>query len=446
MHRACAQVALLLVATVPASANGITIVGGSPRAIGRAGTSAVGDDGGGALLINPGAIARRDDTRVQVGVTVIDDAVTWAPDAADAPIARDQAGSRAQPVAAVIGALGAWVVGAGVMTAGVAAHALRDPRDVADPTDLGARFEYRYSGIAGRVRRDTLAIAVARRLGDAVALGGAFGASRIAVDETRRLWAGLGEPIGDPGHDVQLALSGHDGFVPSATVGVLAAPFDAAVELGASVAWTGRTEIDGDVAADGPADGPSVHLSTPRAALGFRHPIVARAGARYLGAWLVAELGGELWLAPGSAEQTAWSIAGARVEDPSGAVAELTTVPSRLSLRSHGAVRGAVDVELLAGFLWATAGYAYRVGGTTPARLSPSLGDLGGHTLALGVEAAAGGFTCTLGWSRTLTRARRGGAALALDNPFDGGDAAVPGGRYDGSTDQLGALLEISLD
>src|SRR5262245_37924698 len=46
----CALVAL---APARAHADGIAIVGGSPRAIGRAGAATVGDDGGGALLINP---------------------------------------------------------------------------------------------------------------------------------------------------------------------------------------------------------------------------------------------------------------------------------------------------------------------------------------------------------------------------------------------------------
>src|SRR6185436_15685327 len=69
-HVVCALVAL---APAQAHADGIAIVGGSPRAIGRAGAATVGDDGGGALLINPAAMARRDTTRGQIGVAVLDD-------------------------------------------------------------------------------------------------------------------------------------------------------------------------------------------------------------------------------------------------------------------------------------------------------------------------------------------------------------------------------------
>ncbi|MEJ7597608.1 MAG: hypothetical protein WKG01_06835 [Kofleriaceae bacterium] len=44
---------------------------GSPRSIGRAGVGTVGDDGGGALVINPAAIARRDSTRVQLALRLL---------------------------------------------------------------------------------------------------------------------------------------------------------------------------------------------------------------------------------------------------------------------------------------------------------------------------------------------------------------------------------------
>ncbi|MCX5745587.1 MAG: hypothetical protein NT062_24180, partial [Proteobacteria bacterium] len=51
------------------TAHGDGLVGGAmPRAIGRAGTGTVGDDGGGALLLDPAALARRETTRVQLGI------------------------------------------------------------------------------------------------------------------------------------------------------------------------------------------------------------------------------------------------------------------------------------------------------------------------------------------------------------------------------------------
>src|SRR5215467_7290936 len=73
----CAIVALM---PMLGRADGIAIVGGSPRAIGRAGAATVGDDGGGALLINPAAMARRDTTRAELGAAVIEDAPEWQSD------------------------------------------------------------------------------------------------------------------------------------------------------------------------------------------------------------------------------------------------------------------------------------------------------------------------------------------------------------------------------
>src|SRR5262249_19063752 len=59
---------IVAVLTIPllADAGGLVVVSGSARSIGRAGTGTVGDDGGGALLINPAAMARRETKRVQL--------------------------------------------------------------------------------------------------------------------------------------------------------------------------------------------------------------------------------------------------------------------------------------------------------------------------------------------------------------------------------------------
>ena len=446
VRRACV-VMLVLVAAAPAQAGGLAIVGGSPRAIGRAGAGTVSDDGAGALLLNPAALARRDTTRMQVGVALAEDATEWLSDDAAAPIARDQAGSQLLPVAAVAGSIAGWTLAAGVMTAGVTERVLRDPTDVPRPGDQGALFGYRYAGIAGAVRRDTATIAIARRLGDAVALGASFGLSRIEVRETRRIWAGFTgiTPVGDPSRDVQLALAGTDDVVPSATAGILLAPPDQPLELGASVAWTARTIADGDVDATGSTGGTSVRERSPRAQIAFRHPVAVRAAARYLGEHVVVEVGGDLWLAPESARTATWMVDGITVVDPSTVTVDLTAVPSRISQRTHGALRAAVDVELIPGFLWGTAGYAYTVGGTTERRLSPTLGALDGHTFALGIEGSSGGFTYTLGWSRTQAIQKRGGEDFSLDNPFGAGTAPIAPGRYDGSADQLGVLLDVEL-
>jgi hypothetical protein len=431
--------------------------GGSPRAIGRAGVSAVSDDNGGALQINPAGIARRDSWRVALGIGFLEDSISWT--GIDAPVSRDQAGSTVLPTISVVGSFGSWIVGAGVMTSGAASRALRDPADVPadnihpmDPTKPRV-FEYRYAGIDAGLRRDTLVVGIARRVTDTVAVGLSTGVSRIAAYETRRMWVGFENAVMDgldnPKRDLQVALEG-DTYVPHATLGTLVAPEDTPIELGLSIGWVKRPTVQGTISgATFDADeGPLFRATSPKASLIVRQPIAIHAGARYIGNRFTVEIGGDLWLASQKARKVAWELEGVRVANSNiaGDVStELDGVPSRYSLRSHGAIRVAGDIELISGFLWATAGYAFTIGGTTESRLSPTFGDMGGHTIAFGVEGTKGGVTYTVGWSRTLSRATSSESELRLDNPFGAGDAFVPPGTYDGTSDQVGVLLDFEL-
>ncbi|MFN0247263.1 MAG: hypothetical protein ACKV2T_10280 [Kofleriaceae bacterium] len=433
--------------------------GGSPRAIGRAGVSAVSDDGVGALQINPAGIARRESWRVQLGTSFVDDGIAWT--ARNQPVSRDQGGSNLLPTIGVVGSFGGWIVGAGVMTTSAMDRALRDPADVPtnaihpmDPAKPRV-FEYRYAGIAGGYRRDTFVLGVARRVSDTVALGLSTGLSRIAAYEARRMWVGFENAVtgglDNPVRDLQLALEG-DTIVPHATLGTLVAPEDTPLELGLSIGWVKRPIVRGSVSGetfDPVDDAPVFRATSPKASLIIRQPIAIHAGARYVGDRFTVEIGGDLWLASEKARKVAWELEGVRVADRNimGAIeTELDGVPSRYTLRTHGAIRVAGDVEIISGFLWATAGYAFTIGGTTEARLSPTFGDLGGHTIALGVEGTKGGVTYTIGWSRTLSRVTSRESELRLDNPFGAGDTFVPDGSYDGSSDQVGVVLDFELD
>jgi hypothetical protein len=448
VRRACVTCALIVVAQHSAGAGGLVVTNGSPRSIGRAGTGTVGDDGGGALLVNPAAMARREGYRAEVGVAFIDDEIVWQSGTPEAPAARDQAPSSIAPLVAGIGSVGSWVIGIGAMTSAVSDRSLRRPGAL--PTEeLGVAFDYRYAGIAGAVRRDTITIGAARRIGDSIALGVALGGSRVQLTEVRRMWAGFSgrDVIGAPQQDLELGFSGSDRFVASGVVGVLVAPAESPLELGASVAWSQSSRIAADVVAVGtPPLGPSISSDHASATLDIQQPVTARIGGRYLGERLVAELGGEVAFLPASASSTAWTVQGMRVIDRTGVAAALTTVPSRVSLRTHGAVRAAVDVELIGGFLWATGGYAYSLASVDRRDQSPSFGDLGGHTLGLGLEGTAGGCTVTFGWSRTWATEHATTSRLQLDNPFGAGDRSVPSGVYDGSVDQLGILVDVELD
>ena len=452
MHRGVIC-ALVVLAPGQGRADGVAVVGGSPRAIGRAGAAVVGDDGGGALLINPAAIARRDTTRAELGAAAVEDAVEWRSDALGAPLSVGRAGSRLAPLGAVIGAIGDWVLGIGAMTAAVAARAMPRPGDVdgETPDRLGVAYDYRYAGIAGSYRRDTLVLGAARRLGDSLALGLSLGAARVAVIEHRRLW---GTPTRRdaalPEADIDVEMSATDPLSESAALGLLYAPVDAPIEVGASVGWTRTVRLDGTVAAYGsPATRVGVHTASPHAALHVGQPIAVRAGARYVGDRIVAELDGDLWIAAPGSDAAAWTLDGVSVDDPTpmptpSSVA-LRRVPSRLSQHTHGAVRAAVDVALVPGFLWVTGGYAFSTRPTPEEKLSPSLGDLGGHTLGLGLETTAGSITATLGWSRTWSPAVSSVSDLQLDSAFPASNGPAPHGTYTGSIDQVGVLVEAEL-
>lgn len=440
--------ALVAVAPVRAHADGIAIVGGSPRAIGRAGAATVGDDGGGALLINPAAIARRDTLRVQLGVSANEDSMQWQRSVEAAPRSTGQAGSRLAPLGAVVAAVGPWSFGIGAMTAAVSARAFAPPDDVGGP--LGSTYDYRYAGIAGSYRRDGLAVAAARRFGDSIALGLSITAARVTMTEQRRLWAGSArrDDPGNPVADVALRVEASAPLTTSVIAGVLYAPGSSQLELGASIGWAPTVALAGTVAAIGaPPEGPSIAATgSPTATLAVRQPVALRAGVRYVGERVAAELDGDLWLVSAGAASASWQIRGIRLVDAATAEVELRQAPSRLAQRSHGALRGSLDAELVPGFLWATGGYAYATAATPAARMSGTFGALAGHTLGLGLEVATGGVTVTLGWSRTWSVATHTASELRLDNPFGASDGPVPAGTYGGSLDQVGVMVELEVD
>lgn len=449
--RRCVLCALVAVAPAHAHADGIAVVGGSPRAIGRAGAATVGDDGGGALLINPAAMARRDATRIELGATAIEDDIEWQSYGQGAPRSLGRAGSRNAPLGAALGALGNWVIGLGAMTAAVVTRALPRPSDAdadmeALQHNLNNRYDYRYTGIAGSYRRDTLVLGVARRLGDSLALGVSFGAARVSVTEHRRIFAAPSDvPVGLPLGDVDLLFSASDELSESVVAGLLYASVDAPIELGASVSWTRDVELTGRVDARRSQSGPAVEADAPTAALRIAQPIAVRAGGRYVGDRVVAEIGGDVWIAASGSESAVWSARGVRMVDPAHAPVDVSRVPSRIAQHTHVAVRAAFDIAVVPGFLWATTGYAFSTRGTPASRMSPTFGDLGGHTVGLGLEATAGGVTATLGVSRTWALATVAPSALRLDSPFDSVDGPVPFGSYAGSIDQVGVLIGAEL-
>ncbi|CAN5378684.1 hypothetical protein BH11MYX1_BH11MYX1_26100 [soil metagenome] len=432
----------------PARADGLVIAGASPRAIGRAGVGTVSDDGGGALLLDPAVLARRATTRAQLGIAFADDSVEWL-HSPSSPVARDQSGSSAVPMIAVEGAWGEWILGAAALTSAVSERALRNPGNV-DAGAYGTLFEYRYAGIAGGLRRDTVTIGAARRIGDSLAVGISIAGSRVSVNETRGVWAGFvdrKDVLGDPQHDVAVALDAEETLSPSAVAGLLVAPPDTHLELAASIGWARTAHVAGTVEAHGIGTGARVQTSSPSVTMDLAEPVTVRTGVRWLADRWVAEANADLWIFPESAETATWKITGLQIIDQSSFGVPLTQLSSRISERTHGALRSAVDLELIEGFLWATVGYAYTTAGTGRGRRSPTFGELSGHTLGLGLETSAGSFTFNLGWSRTWSTKRPEQTSVwRLDNPFSGGDGSVSSGTYDASSDLVGLSIDAELD
>jgi hypothetical protein len=397
------------------------------------------------LLVDPAALAGRSTLRVEVGTAFVDDDVSWTPNDPSAPVARGQIGALAMPMVGVVIPIGDWLIGAGAMTSAVSDRSLTRPQ--IPPQAFGAQFQYRYAGLGGGVRRDTVTAGAARRLGDEVAVGFAVGVSRVLVAETRDVWAGFSgiHPPGDPRDDLTLALTGEDDFTPSAVGSLILAPEDTALELAVSVSYEAAAHLSGGLDTATTAGGPVATTHTPTVRMDLPQPWTIRTGARYAGERWIAEVDGDLWVFPSRAKDEDWTLTGVSVT-ARGLTVAMPSVVSRLAPQTHGAVRGALDVALIPGFLWATAGYAYTTQGTPEARLSPTFADLGGHTVALGLEANAGGYTVTLGASRTWSVAtRRESSELAIDNPFNAGTAMIPNGIYDGTIDQVGVMVDAEI-
>jgi hypothetical protein len=422
------------------------VIGG--RAVGRAGTGTVSDDGAAALVTSPAALARRGDRRVQLGTALIDDDLEYVSDDPDAPIADDQRAPRFAPAFAVAAGAGPIVVGAGVIVDG-AGRTLSAPR--AFPPDTVERvYPYRYAGLAAESRRRTVALGAAARVTDWLALGATATLADVAITERRRIWAGFAgrEDIGSAQRDVEIATDAVDRAVPGAAFGAFVAPAFVPIEAAVSIAWTNAAHAGGtaQIAAADPTEIEIVPTGgDPTTRIDLPMPMVIRAGARYLGDRYAVEAGVDAWRITGG-RATSWTVDNVSIADaPTLVVRPLDNMASRIRPRSRIAARAAVDVELLAGFLWITGGYAWRNRGQDDADLAPSTADLGGHTVALGIEVATAGITATVGWARTFASRRTLVAGNpGLDNPFEAGDAPTGIGRYDTGRDLVGISIEVA--
>ncbi|MEM9493450.1 MAG: hypothetical protein AAGC55_30155, partial [Myxococcota bacterium] len=371
-----------------------------------------------------------------------------AEDPEDAPLIEDRGAPQAAPQLAVLLGLGERIaIGVAVLTTGGATRDL--PRPLPGQTgDIDQPFPHRYSGVQLRYRRRTLLAGAALRASSWLGVGVSLALSQVRMDETRHIWAGtpgLDEMGGELSEDLVLSVSGDDDIVPGVSLGVLIAPPEAPVEMAMAASYTMNAELEGtaDLQTLTSNPFPLPELSQPGARTELAVPLVIRAGLRYLGERFLLEAGAEL--AVHLADAPVWQLSGVSVRNANqmtGAISELSAL---VQPRDHGALRLAADVEIAPGFLWLSAGYAYRSAASDPDRPSPVSSDRGGHTLAIGAEGYWNGMTLTIGYSRTLTPTQTTSASeVVMIAPFDPAITTVGEGRYGGSRDTFGAAVEIA--
>jgi hypothetical protein len=443
LRRAALGLMLLAAASTPARADGdLDLL--SPRAIGHAGASLVSDDGPAALFACPASLARRADRRVQLAGGFVDDDVWLA--GADHPRVGDRGPAETVPLLGAVDTFGPLVVGLAFATTASIDRRLPVPEDALPAATVIADYPHRYAGFELRHRRHTLAAGAAVRPTEWLALGATLTASRIEALEARRVWAGFEgrDPLGDPARDVTITADAVAPVVPGGALGALVAPVDVPLELALGVAWTTAAEGDGDVSAIAVRTPPTVEAGAATAT--FRTPsiLALHAGVRWVGARYTVEAGASAWQI-GDGASDAWTLSGVRIVDDSGATADLTRFATRAGRRSHGALRASGDLEVLPGFLWLSAGYAWHGAGQSRRGTTLSGVDPGGHTLALGAEITAGNAVITVGWSRQLARTVTvGEPALPFDSPFAGGTAAANLGEHGQARDHVGLGLEVA--
>lgn len=437
-----------------ARADGLRFDINGARAIGRAGAVAVSEDGAAALLVNPAGMARREQWRAQAGMVMIGRGLDYlASEGAGqnsgepAPLVENRAPAARAPLLSGQGPLGPLVVGFSYIETGVQSLALPTPQFNQPVGDVGRLYPHRYSGTRFDYRSRSLQVGVAIRATSWLGLGISVGAARVSLREDRHIWAGFAgrDEALAPERDLALTLTGTDAFVPALVAGTLVAPPDIPLEMAVSVRYSAGARVRGvpSVSETRQAVFPAFELNDPTNQLELGSRVLVRSGVRYLGERFSLEFAGELEVV--ADEARAWSLTGVAAVDESTARGALEQVPALAVERSQGGLRWAADTELVPGFLWLSGGYALTLGGSPRGRVSPTFADLGGHTLALGVEGQWNGITARIGYARTLTHEMtQARSDTGVVNPFDAGGGRAGEGRYRTSRDVVGAGLEAA--
>lgn len=421
----------------------------SPRSIGRAGATLVSDDAEGALALSPAALARRSATRFRMGIAVRERSLDFTALDGSSPTIGDQSSASFSPALFVATSLGPWVFGAAYYEPEAYQVRLPSPAFAQPPADVAQLFPHRYNGVGLDIRARELRAGAAVRVTDWAALGAALGVQYFRSRESRILWPGFSgrDGLANPARDLKLDLEA-DAILPGAAIGLLVAP--AAIPVEATVGASARLgrAAHGSAAAIGlQPTSPAVGDGRGDAALDLGNSLAVSAGVRAEFGRLAAETGVIARFAEDSGQPVEWAISDLTIVDESGVSADIATVASQWTAKQHVAAQLAVDGEVLADFLWLTAGYRYTQAAAPRALLGPAFAELGGHTIGVGAEAYARGITATLGYSRTFAGdVRRAAGDTMLVNPFDGGTTVVGDGDYDRSVDRFGLCIEVAWD
>ncbi len=455
LSRLLALAGALLAGGALATADDLSRRMDDPRAIGRAGATNVSSDSGAALVHNPGAMIRRTQGRLVLGTGLADrDARFASASHPSSPLIDNRAGPQTAPLLAFHqgDSEGRWVLGVALMNSQWRSN-LPAPAFGQPAQDVERLFPHRYGGTDLQIESSRLAFGAAMRVGDSLGLGLSASLSQVSLRESRRVWAGFAgrDRLLGAEQDLELVLRGEDLYSPGASIGALLAPPDMPFEFALGLEYRrgprfrqGRAELNATSSAAFPAP----QATGAKSSLTIADSAVLRAGARYLGSRSFVELAADYQLQQGR-DRPEWRIDGMSVSDQSTAQAEILSIPALQSSRSHMALRASVDYEVVQGFLWLTGGYAWTAPATPRGWRTPVDAQLGGHTLAGGLEASYQNYLLSVGYARALRRERSlaaSGSDTPAFNPFDAGSGPANAGSYSSSGDELGFAVEVAWD
>ncbi|HET6610498.1 MAG TPA: hypothetical protein VFG83_00840 [Kofleriaceae bacterium] len=409
----------------------------------------VGDDSGAALVVSPAGLARRHTARGRIAIGVASDHAGFLGEDPAAPRIANRDGARALPSVSVTRAAGDLVFGFAVLVNRGDHSTLPAPAFDAATDTVERLYSHRYGGLSLDLSRQVIAAGGAWRATDWLAVGAALTASRTELSERRMLWGGstAAGQMPSPTDDILISVAGSDAFSPGACAGVLVAPAGAPLEIAASARFVGSAHVT-DQATLAPTHQGQMTITRESSAASLELPatIITRAGARYLGARITAEIDAAYAIHRGDDNHT-WQTDLAVSDPVTGATAQITAIPSALTTRDQLTAGGSVDFAAAPGLVWLTAGYAFATGQSDAGHLSPTWVGLATHTVAVGAEAYFDGTTLAIGYAHTFARSTTVTADatdVRMIAPFEESPAAAAPGVYDTAEDRAALTVEIT--